>query len=139
MVIEGNHRTFNIISQLFRIAIIFVYFFYFVRSNITNTHLKSSSNTDCQTNTMSRQAKDMFHECKEIPNSPPNIFLNETRRPTIDSTTESDHYKYIFGQPLRNFMIWRTLKQLLKNEDVLKMARNEIAKLIRTVNFLLQK
>ena len=88
---------------------------------------------------MSRQAKDMFHECKEIPNSPPNIFLNGTRRPTIDSTTESDHYKYIFGQPLRNLMIWRTLKQLLKNEDVLKMARNEIAKLIRTVNFLLQK
>ena len=78
-VIEGNHRTFNDISQLFRDHIwINLDSKLFTSSSLTKTHLKISNNTESQTNTMLKQKKDMFDECKDISNSPPKRVYNET-------------------------------------------------------------
>ena len=44
----------------------------FTSSSLTKTNLKSSNNTESQTNTMLSQEKDLFDECKEILNSPKN-------------------------------------------------------------------
>ena len=44
----------------------------FTSSSLTKANLKSSNNTESQTNTMLNQEKDLFDECKEILNSPKN-------------------------------------------------------------------
>ena len=44
----------------------------FTSSSLTKTNLKSSNNTESQTNTMLNQEKDLFDECREILNSPKN-------------------------------------------------------------------
>ena len=71
---------------------------------------------------MLSREKDIFHECKEIPNSPPKRVCNEilkTKLLQIDlgaTHTEPHDLTYI-----------------VKFEDVLKIARDEIANLTRTV------
>ena len=50
----------------------------FTSSSLTNTHLKSNSNKECQTNKVLSQEKHMFDECKEIPKSSPKRVHNET-------------------------------------------------------------
>ena len=91
VVIEGNHRTFNDISQLFRDHVwINLGSKLFTSSSLTKIHLKSRNNTESQTNTMLNQEKGMFDECKDISNSPPNRVYNETLK---IHQTASDHYK----------------------------------------------
>ena len=76
---EENHRTFNDISQLFRDHVwINLDSKLFTSSSLTKTNLKSSNNTESQTNTMLNQEKDLFDECKEMSNSPPKRVHNET-------------------------------------------------------------
>ena len=78
-VTEENHRTFNDISQLVRDHVwINLDSKLFNSSSLTKTHLKSSNNTESETNTMLNQEKDLFDECKEMSNSPPKRVHNET-------------------------------------------------------------
>ena len=66
---EENHRTFNDISQLFTDHVwINLDSKLFTLSSLTKTRLKSSNNTECQTNLMLNQEKD----------SPPRRVYNET-------------------------------------------------------------
>ena len=82
---------------------------------------------------MFSQEKYRLHECKEFPNSPPKNVLNETLKTHRNSVR------------LLQIDLRVSLKELhdltcrVKNEDVLKMARNQIANLIRTVKVPLQK
>ena len=76
---------------------------------------------------MLNQEKGLFGECKEISNNPPRRVHNETLK--------------IHQNSFRSLQIdlRATLKELhdltciVKNEDVLRIARNEIANLTRTV------
>ena len=78
-VTEENHRTFHDISQLVRDHVwINLDSKLFNSSSLTKTHLKSSNNTESETNTMLNQEKDLFDECKEMSNSSPKRVHNET-------------------------------------------------------------
>ena len=78
-VIEEKHRTFNNISQLFRDHVWINWNGkLFTSSSLTKTHLKSSNNTESETNTTLSQEKDLFDECKEMSNSSPKRVHNET-------------------------------------------------------------
>ena len=76
---------------------------------------------------MLNQEKGLFGKCKEISNNPPRRVHNETLK--------------IHQNSFRSLQIdlRATLKELhdltyiVKNEDVLRIARNEIANLTRTV------
>ena len=75
----------------------------------------------------------MFHEYKEIPNSAPKRVQNETLKSHHNS-----------GRSLQidlraNFKELHDLPYIVKNEDVLKMARNEIVNLTRSVKVSLRK
>ena len=71
---------------------------------------------------MLSQEKDIFHEYKEIPNSPPKRVRNETLKTKLLQIDLGATHK----EP-------HDLTYIVKFEDVLKMARNEIANLTRTV------
>ena len=73
----------------------------------------------------------MFYECKKIPNSPLKRFHNETLTTHYNSVRSLQIDLRATPKELHD------LAYIVKNEDVLKMARNEIANLTRTV--LLQK
>ena len=75
----------------------------------------------------------MFHECKEISNCPPKRVLNETLKAHHNSVR---WLQIDLRPPLRELY---DLTYIVKNEDVLNMARSEIANLMRTVKVLLQK
>ena len=72
----------------------------------------------------------MFHE---TPNSSPKSVLSETRKTHHNSVRSLQINLRATHKELHD------LTYILQNEDVLKMARNEIANLIRTVKVLLQK
>ena len=98
---EENHRTFNDISQLFRDHVwINLDSKLFTSSILTKTNLKSSNNTESQTNTMLNQEKDLFDECKEMSNSPPKRVHNETLN------THQNNVRSI------KIDLWATLKEL---------------------------
>ena len=133
-VIEGNHRTFNDISQLFRDHVwINLDSKLFTSSSLTKTHLKSSNNTERQTNLSLNQEKDLFEKCKEISNSPPKRVHNETLK------THRNSVRSLQIDLRANLKELHDLTYIVKNEDVLKIARNEIANLTRTGKVSLQK
>ena len=61
----------------------------FTLSNLTKTHLKSSNNTESQTNTMLNQEKNMFEKYNDISNSPPKRVYNETLKTHHNSVRSS--------------------------------------------------
>ena len=134
VVIEGNHRTFNDVSQLFRDHVwINLDSKLSTSSSLTKTHLKSSNNTESQTNTILNQEKDMFDESKDISNSPPKGVYNETL------TTHQNSVRLLQIDLRATLKELYDLTYIVKNEDVLKIARNEIDNLTRTVKVSLQK
>ena len=77
---------------------------------------------------MLSQEKDVFHECKETPNSPPKSVPNENLKTRHNSARSLQIDLRATLKELHD------LTNMLKNKDVLKMYRNEMAYLlIRTV------
>ena len=81
---------------------------------------------------MVNQEKDVFDECKDISNSPPKRVYNETQ-------THQNSVRSLQIDLRATLKELYDLTHIVKNEDVLKIARNEIGNLTRKVKVSLQK
>ena len=82
---------------------------------------------------MLSQEKDIFYECKEISNSPPKRGHNETLK------THQNSFRSLQIGPRATLKELYDLTYVIKNEDILKIARNKIGNLTRKVKVSLQK
>ena len=82
---------------------------------------------------MVNQEKDVFDECKDISNSPPKRVYNETLK------THQNSVRSLQIDLRATLKELYDLTHIVKNEDVLKIARNEIGNLTRKVKVSLQK
>ena len=78
---------------------------------------------------MLSQEKDIFYECKETSNSPPKRGHNETLK------THQNSVRSLQIGPRATFKELYDLTYVVKNEDILKIGRNEIGNLKEKLKF----